>query len=149
MTFDSTGKQSLDDVYSAPDPRPYFQTLRQVDYQMPQVAKPYFAKLIEELTPATVLDVGCSYGVNAALYRCDTTMDELYDHYADTAGLDRAALVERDRARVRDTTVRFVGLDVSGPALTYATDAGFLDDAVSADLEGAGPTPQHPPSRPT
>lgn len=144
MTFDSTGKQSFDDVYSATDPRPYFHTLRQVGYQMPQVAKPYFEKLIKELEPSTVLDVGCSYGVNAALYRCDTTMDELYDHYADeaAAGLDRAALVERDRALVRDSTVRFVGLDVSGPALAYATDAGFLDDAVSADLEDADPTPE-------
>jgi SAM-dependent methyltransferase len=142
MTFDSTGKQSFDDVYTAPDPRPYFHTLRDVDYQMPQVAKPYFAKLVGELGASTVLDVGCSYGVNAALVRCDTTMDELYDHYAGAAGLDRAALVELDRARVRDRSVAFIGLDVSGPALAYATDAGFLDDAVSADLEDADPTPE-------
>ena len=144
MTFDSTGKQSFDDVYTASDPRPYFHTLREWDYQMPQVAKPYFAKLIEELEPSTVLDVGCSYGVNAELFRCDTTMDELYEHYADAAaaGLERAELIEQDRARVRDHSVRFIGLDVSEPALDYATDAGFLDDAVSADLENADPTPE-------
>jgi predicted TPR repeat methyltransferase len=144
MTFDSTGKQSFDDVYSAADPRPYFRTLRQVDYHLPQLAKPYFAKLIEEHGASTVLDVGCSYGVNAALYRCDTTMDELYTYYGDdeVAGLDRAALVDRDRARICDTTVGFIGLDVSEPALTYATDAGFLDDAVYADLENAEPTPE-------
>ena len=143
MTFDSTGKQSFDDVYSATDPRPYYRTLREVDYQVPQLAKPYFAKLIEEHGATTVLDVGCSYGVNAALYRCDTTMDELYAHYAaeEAAGLDRAALVARDRARACDTTVRFIGLDVAAPALAYAKDAGLLDDAVSADLENTDLTP--------
>jgi SAM-dependent methyltransferase len=143
MTFDSTGKQSFDDVYAAADPRPYYRTLREVDYQMPQVAKPYLAKLIEEHDPSTVLDVGCSYGVNAALYKCETTMDELYTHYADAAeaGVDRATLVEQDRALVRTNTVRFVGLDVAEPAVTYAKDAGFLDDAVYADLENVEPTP--------
>ena len=55
-------------------PRPtrarYFGTLRELDYHMPQLAKPYFAKLIDGARHApTVLDVGCSYGVNAALYR--------------------------------------------------------------------------------
>ncbi|HEV7651654.1 MAG TPA: class I SAM-dependent methyltransferase [Actinophytocola sp.] len=144
MTFDSTGKESFDHVYTASDPRPYFHTLREVEYQMPQHAKPYFAKLIDERGASTVLDVGCSYGVNAALYRCEATMDELYEHYAREAetGVDRAALVELDRAQVRNNTVQFIGLDVSEPALRYAKDAGFLDDFVYADLESTEPTPE-------
>jgi hypothetical protein len=89
----------------------------------------------------TVVDVGCSYGVNAALLRCDATIDELYEHYrgAAVADLARHELVARDRAFVhsrRDPgAVRFVGLDCSEPALAYALDAGLLDDAVLADLE--------------
>jgi carnitine O-acetyltransferase len=148
VSFDSTGKISLDHVYTDPDPRAYFATLRELDYQMPQLAKPYFAKLIEERDSPTVLDIGCSYGVNAALYRCDTTMDALSDHYADpaAAGLDRAGMVERDRAfvgsRARARDIRFVGLDVSAPALDYAHAAGFLDEAVHADLERDAPTEQ-------
>src|SRR5439155_19180099 len=35
---------------------------------------------------------------------------------------------------------RFVGLDSSQPALSYALQAGFLDDAVHADLEEDDPT---------
>jgi carnitine O-acetyltransferase len=95
-----------------------------------------------------VLDVGCSYGINAALYRCDTTMDALDEHYADpdAAGLDRAGMVERDlafvRSRGRAHDVRFVGLDVSAPALEYAHAAGFLDEVVCADLERDDPTEQ-------
>ena len=100
----------------------------------------------------TVVDVGCSYGVNAALLRCDATIDELYDRYggADGAGLGRDELVARDRAFVRSRrdpeAVRFVGLDRSAPALTYALDAGLLDDAVEADLE-SGPATEEQRAR--
>jgi SAM-dependent methyltransferase len=153
VPFDATGKVSFDHVYTEPDPRPYFRVLREVDYHLPQLAKPYFAKQVEEYREArrvaepTVLDIGCSYGVNAALHRCDATMDELNEHYADeeVAGLDRAGMIARDRefvrARgIRSPAVRFVGLDVSGPALDYAEAAGFLDQTVHADLERSHPT---------
>jgi SAM-dependent methyltransferase len=137
VAFDSTGKISFDDVYAAPDPRPYFHTLGDVDYQLPQLAKPYLAKMIDEREALTVLDIGCSYGVNAALYRCDTSMDDLYAYYTgeEAARLDRAGLIARDRALPSSTDVRFIGLDTSGPALEYAHAAGFLDEFVHADLE--------------
>ncbi|MEN3359317.1 MAG: carnitine O-acetyltransferase [Mycobacteriales bacterium] len=153
MQFDGTGKASFDHIYTQPDPRPYFRTLRALDYCIPQLAKPYFAGLVEEYRralpapgPVTVLDIGCSYGVNAALLRCDVSMAELYSRYCDepTGEHSRAALVARDRQLARSrrsaTPARFVGLDVAGPALAYALDAGFLDDAVHADLERREPT---------
>lgn len=145
MPFDSTGKISFDDIYTAPDPRPFFETLGRVDYHIPELAKPYFAKLIDE-HPAqrpTVLDVGCSYGVNSALRRCDATMDELYAHYTDPAvlALDHASLVEADRARTHTGEVPFYGLDAAAPALEYALSAGFLDETIHADFEHDDPDP--------
>jgi SAM-dependent methyltransferase len=147
VPFDSTGKISFDHIYTAPDPRPFFGTLQRVDYQIPQLAKPYFTKLIEEhrsehgIARPTVLDVGCSYGVNSALLRCDTTIDALYDHYTapDVQALDRAALVEADRKRIRTDDTRFFGLDASSPALDYALAAGFLDETIHADFERDDP----------
>jgi carnitine O-acetyltransferase len=150
LEFDDTGKVDLDHLYDQDDPRPYFRALRQLDYCIPQLAKPYFAKLVQDYCEAervevpTVLDIGCSYGVNAALLRCDATIDELYERYADEAveGLSRDELVVRDRTFVQSrqdvAPMRFMGLDVSAPALAYAVDAGLLDGAVSADLE-SGP----------
>jgi SAM-dependent methyltransferase len=147
VRFDDSGKVSFDHIYTAPDPRDYFRTLYQLDYRIPQLAKPYFTKLIEEYREArgvpvpTVLDIGCSYGVNAALVKCDITMEELYERYRgkDSGILTRDALLAADRALTRSSTpldkVRFIGLDSSRPALTYALSAGFLDDAVHADLE--------------
>ncbi|WP_424186542.1 class I SAM-dependent methyltransferase [Actinokineospora sp. G85] len=154
MDFDETGKTTFDDIYTAPDPRGYFTTLRGLDYQIPDLAKPYFAKLIAEYRQAEgvpapqVLDIGCSYGINAALLRCDAGMDDLFARYTreSAAGLDRDGLVAADRrfvrARDRGDEVRYVGFDASAPALAYARDAGFLDDTVHADLEAADPTPE-------
>ncbi|OLR93811.1 methyltransferase domain-containing protein [Actinokineospora bangkokensis] len=152
MEYDDTGKTSFDHIYTQPDPRSYFAALREVDYRIPDLAKPYFAKLVAEYrqtqdTPTPqVLDIGCSYGINAALLRADTTMDTLYDHYTDPAraGLDRAGLLAQDRALLHPgeggEDIRVVGFDASAPALAYAREAGFLDDTVHADLETAEPT---------
>jgi carnitine O-acetyltransferase len=121
--------------------------LRELDYCIPQLAKPYFAQLIQEYqvsrrvpTPA-VVDIGCSYGINAALLKFDATMDELYERYGSPGaeGLTRRALLARDRdlaySRGRRNRARFIGLDISRPALSYAHRAGFIDVAVHADLE--------------
>jgi carnitine O-acetyltransferase len=157
LHFDATGKVELHHLYVRDDPRAYFLALDELGYRIPQEAKPWFARLVREYRAATgveaptVVDVGCSYGVNAALLRCDAGLDELYRRYADPAArsLDRGRLLDRDRAFVRTRgrsegaagPVRFVGLDNSGPALAYARAAGFLDDAVHADLEHHDATP--------
>ncbi len=150
MPLDSTGKISFDHIYTEPDPRAFFGTLRRLDYDIPQQAKAYFAKLIDEyrteqgVQVPTVLDLGCSYGVNATLYRCDISMERLYDHYATAESLSRDELITHDRRMVERLSVgddvRFVGLDTSEPALDYALAAGLIDDAIHADLENEDPT---------
>jgi SAM-dependent methyltransferase len=148
----ATGKVSLDHIYTQPDPRAYFRTLRELDYRIPQLAKPYFARLIQEcresrrIRIANVLDIGCSYGINAAMLKCDATMDELYERYCcpEARTQDRSTLLTHDRDLVRSRRrlkhTRFVGLDNSRPALLYALSAGFIDSAVHADLEKRDPT---------
>lgn len=148
---DQTGKYSFDHIYTRSDPRHYFATLQALDYGIPGIAQPHFATLAAQyreeraIEVPRILDLGCSYGINAALLRCDTTMATLYQRYTDVAiGRSRAELVASDqafvRARQRPERGRFVGLDTSGPALGYALEAGFLDDAIDADLEVAEPT---------
>jgi carnitine O-acetyltransferase len=148
--FDDSGKISLDHIYGQADPRAYYKVLRQLGYCIPENAKPFFGRLIQEHQDEfgrapTVLDVGCSYGINAALLRCDATEEELHDRYCATPRPSREAMLARDRELVhhrgREGWARFVGLDASRPALSYAHAAGFLDDALHADLESRDLTP--------
>jgi SAM-dependent methyltransferase len=150
VSYDETGKISFDDIYTQPDPRAYFGTLRRLGYCIPQLAKPCFASLLAQrrargLDASTILDIGCSYGINAALLKCDLTMDELYHRYCGVQAQaeSRGELLAHDQQAVRSRNrqaARFVGLDNSLPALSYATQAGFLDDAVHGDLETNDPT---------
>lgn len=153
MSFDSKGKMSLEHIYTQPDPRGYFSTLSDLGYCIPQLAKPYFDRCLHACREARgepvrgVLDIGCSYGINAALLQCDLSMDALYSRYGSEAAQRRSRdeLIAGDRALVRKRRrwphTRFIGLDVSAPALRYGLEAGFLDDAVDADLERASPDP--------
>jgi hypothetical protein len=149
MPFDDTGKASFDHIYTEPDPRAYFRTLRVLDYCIPQLAKPYFHTLIDEYRSALgvvvpqVVDIGSSYGINAALLRCDASMSELYERYCDPMPGTIDEVLARDRDLVASRSgarARFLGLDVSEPALAYGVKAGFLDEAVLADLESNDPT---------
>jgi hypothetical protein len=76
----------MDYIYDQPDPRAYFRELRKLDYAIPDGAKPLFQKLISNLqaqrnNAVHVLDLGCSYGVNAALLKHDLSMPELYEYW--------------------------------------------------------------------
>ncbi|MFF5701206.1 hypothetical protein ACFY7H_01640 [Streptomyces sp. NPDC012794] len=137
----------FDEVYGLPDPRGYFTRLQPYAYQTPAHAQPVFRALAGELAPGrrTVLDVCCSYGINAALLNHDVTLDELYAHYTSPSAerLTTAELILRDRdfyaGRRRPDAVRVIGTDISGPAVRYALAAGLLDEGYAEDLEAAEP----------
>ncbi len=148
-TYDHTGKLNLDHVYNKPDPRGYFSTLSKLDYCVPEVAKPFFKRLLEAKREANgeaaakIVDVGCSYGVNAALLKHDMSLDDLYRLYNDEAPADKAAMLERDRALFSDSAdeaLSIVGLDVAQNAVAYAVDVGILDAGIAADLERQDPS---------
>ncbi|MEV6772180.1 class I SAM-dependent methyltransferase [Nocardia sp. NPDC051030] len=145
--LDTTGKASFDDIYTRPDPTEYYARMSELDYLIPELAKPHFLQLIADhraatgIAAPTILDIGCSYGVNAALMRLDVSMKELSANYGthetpELIARDRALLAEHDEL----PGVRFIGMDSSAPALDYGRAAGFLHDSVHADLENAEPT---------
>lgn len=147
-------KAGFDDIYDNPDPRAYFRTLGALDYEIPQLAQPAVQSVMSTLrdgagqasAPLRVLDVCCSYGVNAALLRTDVTLAQLYDRYssAAVAGLTPTEMAEHDRAFYagRRTAPTWVaGLDVAQNAVDYACRVGLLDRGWAEDLEAADPSP--------
>ena len=147
------GKAGFDHVYNRDDPRSYFQTLRPLGYDIPQHAHAVFTALLAarrgpSATPgeSTVLDVCCSYGVNAALLRCDLTLADLFDRYGDPtlAGLSVRQLASADRDFYADVLrpdgPRVLGLDVADRAVAYARDVGLLDAGWAENLETNAPS---------
>src|SRR5699024_5175627 len=84
-------KANFDHAYNQPDPREYYKNLGPLGYEIPQNAVAIFEKILQSRRSGApdadpgVLDLCCSYGVNAALMRCEVTLDELYQHYRDTS----------------------------------------------------------------
>ncbi|MFQ5347777.1 MAG: hypothetical protein ACE5ED_08025 [Rhodothalassiaceae bacterium] len=155
VSFDdlNRAKANFESIYHAPDPRSYFRTLGALDYQIPANASPVFKRLIAYLRGRrnrqrlTCLDLGCSYGINAALLRTDLRLADLVAHYRSDhfAHLDDEARRHYDRnffaTHLVDPSLRMIGLDVSGPAIRYACAVGCLADGYAENLELHEPSP--------
>ncbi|WP_027571388.1 hypothetical protein [Bradyrhizobium sp. WSM1743] len=139
-------KAIFDDIYALDDPRAYFTVLGGLDYMIPDVAEPVVRQILAAKASATglkpvVLDVGCSYGINAAVHRFPLTFGGLRHRYArrEMRAISSETLVRLDRhfyAAWPDVGLaRFIGLDVSAPAISYATNVGLLEQGIVADLE--------------
>lgn len=146
-------KADFSAIYVQPDPRAYFRTLGALGYVIPHLARPVFDQLIEARQrakgggPITVLDLGCSYGVNAALMKYAINYDHLAERY-DTLTYQQTApeeVLRLDRhyfaswPKKRD--IRVIGLDISREAVRYAEDCGILDVGIVADLENEDISP--------
>ncbi|MBL8550669.1 MAG: hypothetical protein JNJ73_11855 [Hyphomonadaceae bacterium] len=144
-------KASFDDIYRKEDPRAYFAVLGSLDYSIPDLARPIIRQIAsarrrETGRAATMLDLGSSYGINAALFRHPVTFDMLRRRYArqEMMALGSADLRAFDRAYFqswpRTRAERLIVADVSAPAVTYAVDAGLADEGVAFDFEAGAPT---------
>ena len=146
----NAAKVNFDDVYNLPDPRRYYRTLGALDYRIPSEARPVFDAVIDAIEPSapTIVDVGCSYGVNAAMIKYGLAFEELVARYraslvrtssvAETIFSDAAFFA--DMPIVRDA--KFIGIDVAAEAAGYGKAVGLLDEAVTQNLESAPPSPR-------
>ena len=152
MTGDATfeeineAKATMDHIYDQPDPRAYFRELEKLGYAIPSAAKPIFQKLISHRRwgqdhTVHVLDLGCSYGVNAALLKHDLSMPELYEHWGQKRLADATPeeVVECDQRFFADLDepedIEVIGLDQAQSAVAFAEEVGLLDEGLAVNLE--------------
>jgi hypothetical protein len=145
----NSSKANFDEIYAVEDPRDYFSVLGALDYMIPDVAAPVVRQLLEARArrypgrKPVVLDVGSSYGINAALHRYPLTFTVLRRRYTrhEVAALSPAELRRLDRnyyASWPDVGIgRFIGLDTSAAAIDYAKSVGLIEHGISANLEEA------------
>lgn len=139
-------KTNMDYIYNQSDPRTYFRELKKLTYTIPDSAKPIFQKLIIHLQQRQertvhVLDLGCSYGVNAAMLKYDLSMHELYDHWNDQSLVQAAPedVVAHDRRFIdnfdEQEDILVTGLDPAKSAIVFAKESGLLDEGLAVNLE--------------
>lgn len=150
----NAGKADFEWTYNRLDPRAYFDVLGALDYAIPERAAPVFLRIFDAYATErhkdalTVIDLGCSYGINAAVLKYGRKMDELRAHYLsldengtpahDVLIADQKAFGEKEARR----DLHIIGLDRAQFASSYAFWAGLLDDAIPENLEERDPSPQ-------
>jgi hypothetical protein len=148
FTTINSSKANFDEIYSMEDPRGYFSVLGSLDYMIPDVAEPIVRQLLAARRQRYrgvphVLDVGSSYGINAAVHRFPVDFSVLRRRYTrrEVAALSSAELARLDKnyyAGWPDVGLaRFIGLDSSAPAINYAKRVGLIEHGIVADLESA------------
>jgi hypothetical protein len=139
-------KAVFDDIYSMSDPRAYFSVLGALDYMIPDVAETAIRQILSAKAAlhggeTNVLDIGCSYGINAAVHRFPVNFASLLQRYArrEMMEVPSAEMVRLDRrfyASWPDVGLaNFIGLDVSEPAIRYANDVGLHIGGIATNLE--------------
>ncbi|MGI9480609.1 MAG: class I SAM-dependent methyltransferase [Hyphomicrobiaceae bacterium] len=145
-------REEYEQVYAEPDPRAYFRVLHGLDYRIPELARTVFRNIIQAAAEARaerpkVLDLGCGFGINAALLRYPIDMNRLAHRYRDLDAGDLAP--ERVMALDRNyfaswpsrIDVDYVGLDLSETTTAYAASVDLLDHAIAGDLENTDLSP--------
>src|SRR5215210_547815 len=152
-----SGKANFELIYDLEDPREYFNTLGSFDYCVAQHGQHVFSTPMEARREGgssngigekrtKVLDVCCSYGINAALLKYDTTLEELYTRYGskEFANLSSEELERGDAAfyeeRFKEAAPKVIGLDVASNAVSYGIRSGALDAGFAENLEAGEPT---------
>lgn len=139
-------KASMDHIYNQPDPRAYVREMKKLGYAIPDQAKPILQKLIAHLQKRKndavhILDLGCSYGVNAALLKHDLTLPELYGHWSQKALTNAAPekVVAHDRRYFADleeaNDIAVIGLDQAENAVAFAEETGLIEEGLAVNLE--------------
>jgi len=141
-------KAIFDDIYAMNDPRSYFSVLGSLDYMIPDVAEPVIRQILDARSQYygdenTILDIGCSYGINAAIHRFPVNFASLQQRYArrEMMKLDADEVIRLDRSFYSSWPEigvgRFIGVDISEAAIRYANAVGLHVDGIAVDLESA------------
>ena len=136
-------KASFNSIYSEPTPHHYLRRMLALDYKMADYMKSYLSATVDMLTDlqqtATVLDIGCSYGISATLLKTGCSYRDLTDFYLqetsseyDDCVASTQRWLETHAAR---QNVKVVGLDSSAPAVKFAVSSHMIDEGIARNLE--------------
>ena len=136
-------KASFDAAYTAPTPHRYLRNMAAVDYRMADYMNPFLSAVVDasatSAEPVRVLDLGCSYGLSAALLKTNCEYDELVQFYRRNTSSEFSACVAASRRWLRSHKVRddvkVVGFDSSREAVRFSAASSMIDEGIARNLE--------------
>ena len=139
-------KANFDDVYQAPTPHAYFETMDQLEYAIGQEARPFFLSTVSLMrrqlgntTPIRMLDLGCSYGVGSALVKYGFSFSEIADFFSNHPDNNYGKCIKETREWLAENKpeepISCIGADASAEAIKFGAESGLLDDGIAHDLE--------------
>ncbi|MCY4324942.1 MAG: hypothetical protein OXC81_02825 [Betaproteobacteria bacterium] len=140
-------KCNMDHIYNLDDPRPYFSIHEQLAYRIPDAASAVFRRLIASIRKlhdqevVHIVDLGCSYGVNAAQLKYDLSMQDLYRHWAQPPTADQSPdQIVADQRKFFTSmqpkpNLRITGIDQANNAVGFAQASRLLDRGLNINLE--------------
>jgi SAM-dependent methyltransferase len=134
-------KQDFTDAYNASSPRPLFTVYRNLDYKVPYhiehflAALTRFARQVSDTQSTRLVDIGCSYGINALMLKHGCRYAAIAQKILDGDGPDEN-LQSTLRGRgdpIKD--IQVIGLDSSPNAIRYCEQGNLQDHSFCVNLE--------------
>jgi hypothetical protein len=146
-------KEDFSVIYNQPLPDAYFRRLGPLNYQIPRHGMTVIGHVmaliqsISHKSTLTLLDLCCSYGINAMLLKLELSLQQLYHYFArevrkPVSQLELLQYLEQDRHFFeahahQNSGVQVLGIDTATNALQYAQLTGLLDQGFAVNLEQA------------
>ena len=135
-----TVKKDFTDIYRQKFPDDYLEEMRRLQYRIPNSTKSFYMSLAEQLykklsRPINILDIGSSYGINAALMKHDLEMSDLDDFFLTEENTNVEQTKQFFEKLPSKDYLKFYQIDISDPALQFSEEVKLCTKGICVNLE--------------
>lgn len=135
-------KKDFSDIYHKKFPAQYLKEMGDLEYRIADQTRPLYQHLAQRIVnrlkrPVKILDLGSSYGINSALLNYELVMSELDDFFLQNnhdISINEVQNFFEDLPN-KNPNFEFYLVDISRPALEFATKVGLCNDAFCVNME--------------
>ena len=133
-------KKDFTDIYGQKFPNDYLEEMRRLHYRIPNKTKSFYLSLAEQLykrlaRPINILDIGSSYGINAALMKHDLEMSDLDDFFLKRENASMEQTKQFFEKLPSNNHLKFYQIDISDPALQFSEEVKLCKKGICVNLE--------------
>ena len=133
-------KKNFADIYTQKFPDDYLEEMKRLHYRIPDKTKTLYLSLAEQLykkfsRPINILDIGSSYGINAALMKHDLEMSDLENYFLQEENTTLEQTKQFFEKMPSNDHLKFFQIDISDNALQFSEDVKLCKKGICVNLE--------------